>query len=429
MPATRELTVYLKRPHAEQLRFLRHRAKRKVIRAGRRSGKTSGVAILAVEQFLQQHRVLHAVPTIDQVHHFWQEVCTALREPLEAGYLVKNETQHTIDLPGTEQRIKAKTAYNADSLRGDYADVLILDEYQLMSEDAWGVVGAPMLLDNDGDAVFIYTPPSLRTLQRTQARDPRHASRLFAAAQADTSGRWATFHFSSHANPYVSQAALAEITSDMSQLAYRNEILALETAAVPGALWTLDLLDRTRVRAGDVPELARIAVALDPSSTSTETADEMGIVAGGKGANGQGYTLRDVSMQGTPEACARAAIFLYDALQADIMVGEGNNGGEWIGTTIALVAKDMYAKQERASPLVHYKMVWASRGKQTRAEPVSALYARETIHHVGTFSDLEDELTTWVPGMKSPNRLDATVWLYTELLVEPEPKRIRAWGR
>jgi len=429
MRATRELSVYLKRPHAEQLRFLRHPARRKVIRAGRRSGKTSGVAILAVEQFLQQHRVLYAVPTIDQVQHFWSEVCTALREPLAAGYLVKNETQHTIDLPGTEQRIKAKTAYNADSLRGDYADLLLLDEYQLMSEDAWGVVGAPMLLDNDGDAVFIYTPPSLRTLHRTQARDPRHASKLFAAAQADTSGRWATFHFASHANPYVSQAALAEITGDMSQVAYRNEILALETAAVPGALWTLDLLDRTRVPERDVPELARIAVALDPSSTSTETADEMGIVAGGKGANGQGYTLRDVSMRGTPEACARAAIFLYDALQADIMVGEGNNGGEWIGTTIALVARDMYAKQERSSPLVHYKMVWASRGKQTRAEPVSALYARDTIHHVGTFPALEDELTSWVPGMPSPNRLDATVWLYTELLVEPEPKHIRAWGR
>src|SRR5262245_19116985 len=270
MPATRELSVYLKRPHAEQQRFLRHPAKRKVIRAGRRSGKTSGVAILAVEQFLQQHRVLYAVPTIDQVQRFWAEVCLALREPLAARVFSKNETHHTIDLVGTEQRIKAKTAYNADSLRGDYADLLILDEHQLMSEDAWGAVGAPMLLDNDGNAVFIYTPPSLRTLQHTQARDPRHSAKLFAAAQADSTGRWATFHFSSHAHPYLSAEALEDITGDMSRLAYQSEILALDLADVPGALWTPVLLDQTRVTRVQVPELARIAVALDPAVTSGE---------------------------------------------------------------------------------------------------------------------------------------------------------------
>ena len=428
MPATRELTVYLKRPHAEQWRFLRHPAKRKVIRAGRRSGKTSGVAILAVEQFLQQHRVLYAVPTIDQVNHFWSEVCTALREPLAAGYFVKNETQHTIDLPGTEQRIKAKTAYNADSLRGDYASLLILDEFQLMSEDTWGTVGAPMLVDRDGAAVFIYTPPSLRTLQRTQARDPRHASKLFAQAQADPSGRWATFHFASHANPYVSQAALAEITGDMSQLAYRNEILALETADVPGALWTQALLDQTRVHPEAVPELARVVVALDPASTSGATADEMGLLVVGKGVDSQGYTLRDASLRGTPEVCARQALRVYDALQADLLVGEVNNGGEWIGTTIALVAKDMHVRGERGTAQVNYKQVHASRGKQTRAEPVSALFERQRAHLVGVWPDLEEQLVTWVPGMASPDRLDALTWAYTELFLEPEPKRIRAWG-
>ena len=43
-------------------------------------------------------------------------------------------------------------------LRGDYADELILDEFQLMNEDIWDAVGAPMLLDNNGDASFhLYT--------------------------------------------------------------------------------------------------------------------------------------------------------------------------------------------------------------------------------------------------------------------------------
>ena len=37
---------------------------------------------------------------------------------------------HYIELPGTKQRIRAKTAFNADTLRGDYADELLLDEFQ-----------------------------------------------------------------------------------------------------------------------------------------------------------------------------------------------------------------------------------------------------------------------------------------------------------
>jgi len=65
---------------------------------------------------------------------------------------------------------------------------------------------------------------------------------------------------------------------------------------------------------------------------------------------------------------------------------------------------------------IPYKSVRASRGKYTRAEPVSALYEQGKIHHVGCFPDLEDQLCEWVPGDKSPDRLDALVWLIYELM-------------
>jgi len=42
-----------------------------------------------------------------------------------------------------------------------------------------------MLLDNNGDAVFIYTPPSLITAGISKARDPRHAARLFKKAKEE----------------------------------------------------------------------------------------------------------------------------------------------------------------------------------------------------------------------------------------------------
>ena len=381
-----------------------------------------GMALIAVEHFLAGERVLYAVPTQDQIDRFWFECKEALAPAIDAGIVYKNETRHILEIPGTQNRIRAKTAWDADTLRGDYADLLILDEYQLMNEDAWAIVGAPMLMDTNGNVVFAFTPPSFRSAGTSKAHDPRHADKLYAAHLTDDDGRWATFHFTSYDNPHLSSEALDDITKDMTVMAHRQEILAEQITDIPGALWTQKLLDATRVAAADVPDLVRLGIALDPAATSSDTSDEMGIVAGGRGANGHGYILRDASLRGTPMACARHAIFLYDTLEADVLIAEVNNGGEWIGTVLALVAADMWRKGERPTKELHYKQVHASRGKVTRAEPIAAIFERERAHIVGTLPDLEEQLVTWVPGMRSPDRSDAMVWLATELLLGHQPK-------
>src|SRR5262244_3629047 len=141
-------------PHPKQAAFVYDPIKRKMVRAGRRGGKTIGFATIAVEAFLAGRRVLYAVPTQEQIDRFWFECKRALAPGIAYGAVRKNETRHILEIPGTETRIRAKTAWDADTLRGDYADLLILDEFQLMNEDAWGVVGAPMMLDTNGNAVF-----------------------------------------------------------------------------------------------------------------------------------------------------------------------------------------------------------------------------------------------------------------------------------
>jgi hypothetical protein len=331
-------------------------------------------------------------------------VVSALRDPIDKKVFVKNETEHSIDLVGTERRIRAKTAWNADTLRGDYADILILDEWQLMNEEAWDRVGAPMLLDNDGDAVFIYTPPSLQSRSVSKARDPQHAAKLFKRAALDDSGRWATFHFRSADNPHISQEALAEISKDMTSLAYRQEILAEDIDEAPGALWT-----RANVEAGRVlraPDCELVVVGVDPSATST--GDEAGIVTAGRRADHL-YVLDDDTLQGSPEAWATAAVTAYYRHKADCIVAESNNGGEMVASVIRQV-----------DARVPVRLVHASRGKQTRAQPVAILYeqTQRRAHHVGSFPAMEDELCMWVPGDPSPNRLDALVWCGTYLMVD-----------
>jgi len=218
--------IHLRPPHSKQAEFIDCKTKRIIIRAGRRGGKTVGIAIKALIAFLEGHRVLYTAPTSEQTDRFWYEITTALAEAVHARVFKLNKGEHFIEKQGTLNRIKAKTAWDADSLRGDYADFLIFDEWQLTNEDAWEVVGAPMLMDTNGDAVFIYTPPSLRSAGISKAHDPRHAAKMFKAAGEDESGRWARFHFTSLDNPFLSHEGLTEVAKDMSRTSYRQEILA-----------------------------------------------------------------------------------------------------------------------------------------------------------------------------------------------------------
>lgn len=400
MNAAVELFVNLRKPHAVQRQFIDCESKRVVIRAGRRGGKTVGASQRAVKRFLEGKRVLYAAPTEDQIGAFWFEVKRALQEPVDRGVFAKNETMHYIELSGTKQRIRAKTAFNADTLRGDYADELILDEFQMMNENAWGLVGAPMLADNDGNAVFIYTPPSLQSRARSKANDPQHAAKLFKQASQDTSGRWQTFHFASRENPYISQKAIDELAQDMTSIAYRMEILAEDVEEVPGALWKRERIDAARVTKH--PDLSRVVVGVDPTASSM--GDEAGIITAGV-ANNHYYTIADDSRQGSPQEWATAAVTAYHRHKADAIVAEKNNGGEMVEAVI-----------KQVDPNVNVKLVWASRGKETRAEPIAAIAEQGRDHHVGCFPQLEDELCLWTPGDKSPNRLDAKVWAMTELV-------------
>jgi hypothetical protein len=396
------------RKHKIQQDFINCKAKRIIIRAGRRGGKTVGVANRAVKQFLAGKRVLYAAPTADQVGSFWATVTTILAELIRDKILYKNESEKYIELPGTKQRIKAKTAWNADSFRGDYADEIILDEFQLMNEDIWDAVGAPMLLDNNGNAVFIYTPPSLHSRSVSKANNKMHAAKLFRSFQEKVETdpeRYRTFHFSSHENPYISKEALTEISSDMSNLAYRMEIMAEDINEAPGALWTRKIIDEARV--WTTPTLSRIVVAVDPSATST--GDDAGIIVAGI-YNDQGYILADKTLQGSPLKWAEAVVAAYHKYQANRIIAEKNNGGEMVELVI-----------KQVDPYVPVTLVNASRDKQTRAEPIAAQYEQGRIHHVGSFPALEDEMCLWLPGDPSPNRMDALVWALTDLTLGPQP--------
>jgi len=176
------------------------------------------------------------------------------------------------------------------------------------------------------------------------------------------------------------------------------------------ALWNREAMIED-LRVTQAPDLKRIVVGIDPSvhdgsEAENEELAECGIIVGGLGIDGHGYLIDDKSIFASPLTWAREAVTAYHKNKADRIVAEINNGGALVEVVIRIVDKN-----------VAYKHVHASRGKQTRAEPVSSLAEQGRLHHVGIFREVEDQMCNWEPGMKSPDRLDAYVWVFTELMV------------
>jgi phage terminase large subunit-like protein len=195
----------------------------------------------------------------------------------------------------------------------------------------------------------------------------------------------------------------------------RQELNAELLEDRPGALWTLAMIDCDRVQS--CPPLSRIVVAVDPAVTSGEDSAEWGIVAAGQGPSPAGkdwpphyYVFDDLSEKLTPNDAAKRIVWAYQAHKADRVIAEVNNGGDLVEAILRTVNLNFA-----------YSPVHASRGKLTRAEPISALYEQHRVHHVGAFGQLEDQMCDYVPFLsKSPDRMDALVWAITALSSESE---------
>lgn len=208
----------------------------------------------------------------------------------------------------------------------------------------------------------------------------------------------------------------------------------------PDALWRRAQLDEDRVGMGrdgqytrrgqpfTLPDMQRVLIAVDPAGAeggeaTEDTGAETGIMAVGLGIDGRGYVLDDLTCNLGPDGWARRAVAGFDRFQADAIVVEKNNGGAMVAQTVRSIRATL--------PIIE---VSASRGKVTRAEPISALYTQNRISHVGSFTALEDQMCVFTPygiiGGTTGDRVDALVWGFTQLFpaitrpIQTEPVRV-----
>lgn len=207
--------VRLPKPFPTQLEIIKHPAKRKILIAGRRYGKTEVGSIDASIDFLHGKRVLLTSTTQDQADIFWERLKRYLAPLFHTGYADKNEGRRIIEGGKGLGLLRIKTGRDPDTLRGGDWDKIIVDETALLDPDAWYSVFMPMLLDTNGSALLMGSP-----------RRRNWFYHLYHEAQLDTTGTWQTWHKTTMDNPHITQEALAILIRDMPQDIYKQEILA-----------------------------------------------------------------------------------------------------------------------------------------------------------------------------------------------------------
>lgn len=210
----------------------------------------------------------------------------------------------------------------------------------------------------------------------------------------------------------------------------QQELYAEWLEDTEGALFTAEMIDRSRISTFDVakpweslnvwlstggdPILKdrrpwRIIVAVDPPAATAEC----GIVVACAPVQGQAgvdhcVILEDASISGRPEEWGAQVAATARKWNAERVVVEANQGGDMTRATIQAVDQNLRIDKINAKV-----------SKAARAEPVSALYERRLVHMAGFLPQLEEQMTTWVPGIsKSPDRLDALVHAVATLLTE-----------
>lgn len=296
------------------------------------------------------------------------------------------------------------TLFNAtepDQLRGPQHDLAWCDELAKWryAEETWDMLQFGLRLGSAPKQLITTTPRPIVLLRKIMTD------------KGTVITRGSTFDNS--ANLAVSFLTTIKTKYEGTRLG-RQELNAEVLDDVPGALWTREIIDRSRRKKGDkLPDMQRVVVAIDPAAKSRETAAtdgtaETGIVVCGLGVDGRGYVLDDQSCALGPHGWARRAVAAFDLWSADAIVVETNQGGDMVREVIRAVRAEVSIIE-----------VHASRGKVTRAEPISALYEQNRISHVGAFPELEDQMVLFTPagiaGETTGDRTDALVWGLTQL--------------
>ena len=206
-----------------------------VIIAHRRLGKSLS-AILHLIKFAFTHdlpnvRMGYVAPQFKQAKSIaWDYVKQFTKEIPGMKY---NETELRCDFPNGARLTLYGVDSNPDALRGNYFDMVVMDEVQLIDEDIFPKVILPSLADRKGRCLFIGTPRSTRN----------YLYELYKKAKADPS--WFCKIYKASETNIIEPIELKQLKNNMTDEEYRQELECDFSAAINGSIYgkIMDKLD------------------------------------------------------------------------------------------------------------------------------------------------------------------------------------------
>lgn len=219
-------------PHQKQADIISSKARFKVIRAGRRSGKST----LEIEEMVfcavneKNRNIFYISPTQKQSRSIiWEALKARLGNIGQANESRLEMKVPTID--GGFSTIYLAGWENRENFRGMKAHLEVFDEVDTCRDFfiGWQEIFRPALTDTGGGATFIGTPkkenPNLRRLEKI----------------ALTDSDYETFHFTTRDNPYIPREEIDKAKKELDFDTYKQEFEA-EYLDSAGSLFHYDAL-------------------------------------------------------------------------------------------------------------------------------------------------------------------------------------------
>ena len=391
-----------------QLKFLfghKPTARFIIVPAGRRFGKTKGVANASIEWMLEGKKILWGdtiSSNIDRYvdRYFKPELITS-----KLNYTWSTQKK-VLQLDISNGYIDFRSADRPENWEGFGYDIIILNEAGIILKNEYLYTNAviPMLMDSPNSILIAVGTPKGKITKEN--KEHRFYS-LYKRAK-DNDPTHELFQFSSYDNPFLSQTDIKELEEEMRIMnpqMVQQEIYGQFVEGAAGELWDEVIIERCRIKIA--PEMKRITVNIDPAISATAESDETGITVTGKDSLGNGYVLADESGRYSPDQWATISCDLVKKWNADCIVAEKNQGGDMITNVL-----------RNKNGNIRVKLVTATKGKFVRAEPIYSLYEQGKIFHVGYHNRLEAQMCMFTSELKnSPDRVDSLVWGFTELML------------
>jgi phage terminase large subunit-like protein len=374
-----------------------------LVTGGRGSGKSWTLSLFLLNLTYEEgHVILFTRWTlvsafISIIPEFINKIELMDKEPdfeVTQSEIVNKRTGSKIIFRGIKTSQGTATA-NLKSIAG--VTTFVLDEAEeLVDEDIFNRIDLSVRAVDQPNRVILVMNPSFKShwIYKRYVSNPRKDTKYIH-----------TTYLHNKENLSKSFLDQARVTKAENLHRYEHLFLGKWLDDAEGMLWNRPIIERSRMP--KAPELQRIVVSIDPAATANMESDETGIIVCGKDKAGYGYVLEDLSGKYSPSQWGSIAVKARERWNADCIVAEKNQGGDMVESVI-----------RSAGEKQRIKLVTATKGKYVRAEPIYSMYEQGKIYHIGQFPLLESQMITFDPEKgKSPDRVDALVWAFTELML------------